>query len=99
MKTIYKYELAIEDTQEIMLPIGAQILCVQMQGKSPQLWAIIDPHAPKEPRVIDIYGTGHPLGDYRLLPLPKPKEDPGKYIGTFQQYEGQLVWHVFERMP
>ena len=88
MKTIYKYELIIEDVQELMLPKGSEILCVQMQGKTPQLWAIVDPHAPKEPRMIEIYGTGHMLGD-----------EPGEYIGTFQQYEGQLVWHVFERKP
>jgi hypothetical protein len=86
MKTIYKYELAIDDTQELMLPEGAEILTVQMQDGYPRLWALVDPHAPKKRRYIDIYGTGHPVGDKH-----------GQYLGTFQEHGGQLVWHVFER--
>lgn len=85
MKTIWKFSLGMVGEQCAILPAGAEILCVQMQGNVPQIWALCDPAEPKVPRTIAIYGTGHPVPG-----------NPGRYIGTFQMSGGALVWHAFE---
>lgn len=96
--TIWKYRLALTDTQTIRMPKEAKILTVQPQmsrrittDNSPpdeylQLWAIVDPTALMSDRQISIYGTGHTM----------PK-DPGRYISTVQLQGGSLVLHVFEQ--
>ena len=84
---IWKWPIQITDRQTVMMPAGAQVLTVQTQGGQPQLWALVDEmqDAPKTPRKFAVYGTGNSL-----------PENPGRYITTFQQYGGDLVWHVFE---
>jgi len=83
MKTIWKYTLAPK--AKIEMPKGAQILCVQEQHGEAQLWALVNPKAPKEVRCFTVYETGHDFSD-----------NPGTYIGTFQLKELGLVFHVFE---
>lgn len=85
-RTIWKWSLDIADRQILMLPAGAQVLAVQVQGLSPQLWALVDPDEPPEPRVFATCGTGREVGDW-------------DYIGTYQVPSvvgGSLVFHVFE---
>jgi len=84
-KTIWKFTFAIDDVFHIEMPKGAEILTVQNQSAVGTIWAIVNPEAPKEIRTFCIQGTGNPfeLIDY-------------KYIGTFQQMGGALVWHLFE---
>jgi hypothetical protein len=84
MKTVYKYPLLIADVQEARLPLGAQLLSVQMQNGHPCLWALVDTEAPKGYRKIIMTGTG------------TPAENVGRHISTFQMNGGALVWHVFE---
>ena len=86
-KTIWKFPLVIKDAQIIEMPKKAEFLTVQMQNGIACLWAMVDPSEEKERRLIEIIGTGNPveMGIER------------KYIATFQLYEGQLVFHVFER--
>ena len=87
MKIIYKYPLKVTDEQTLELPYGAQVLCCQVQDGEPQLWALVDSKAtPLVGRTFRIYGTGHEVDHVGHL----------KYVGTFQQLEGRLVWHVFE---
>lgn len=84
---IWKWTLAVKDEQTIDMPMDAKILSVQMQGESPQVWALVNEHQPrKQGRRIAIYGTGNPIPDV-----------PGEYISTFQMHGGQLVFHAFER--
>lgn len=71
----------------IEMPQGAQILTVQLQKGVPCLWAVVNPDAPKELRLFEIVGTGHPM---RLGSM--------QYVGTFQLYVDELVFHVFERL-
>ena len=66
------------------MPKGAQILTVQMQHGTPQLWALVDPNAQRVLRRILIYGTGHPVDTFNV------------YIATFQIMNGSLVFHVFD---
>lgn len=88
MKTIWKFPLEIEDEQEVEMPPKAELLCVQMQGQQPRLWAVVDPDTTeRERRTIAIHGTGHPMA-----------EAAGRYLGTFQMHGGMLVFHAFERV-
>ena len=38
---IYKYPLAFVDSQKILMPLSAKILCVQTQGDEISLWACL----------------------------------------------------------
>lgn len=88
MTTIWKFPLAVTDTQRISMPEGAEILTVQLQNEQACLWAIVEPSADKEDRYFEVHGTGNPIhGDMGV---------ERKYIGTFQQ--PPFVWHVFERV-
>jgi len=82
---IWKWMLDIQDRQTMMMPRGAKLLGIQIQNATPCLWALCEPLAPKEPRCIAIYGTGHLI-----------VENPGEYIGTFQVSGGAFVFHAFE---
>ena len=88
MRTIYKYKLEATDEQTIAMPYGAQILSVQVQADIPCIWAMVDTdEETMNYKTIYTYGTGHKL----------PHDmDQLKYIGTYQLYGGDLVFHVFE---
>lgn len=85
-RTIYKYQLKIEEEQMLALPHHAEILSVQVQGTNVYLWALVDPEQPIAKRVIWCYGTGMPFPEERYAP-------PKKHLATVQQ--GVLVWHFF----
>lgn len=88
MNTIWKYDLTLIDVQGVKMPFGAELLCVQMQGSAPCLWARVDPNPDMkiEVRQIVTHGTGQHV----------PKTT-GKYLGTYQLHGGTLVFHVFEK--
>ena len=87
MKKIWKYTLEPECTLD--MPKGAIVLDVQTQNDKPQLWALVDPNETTEERRFCSFCTGENCPD-----------NHGKYIGTFQIRErelvGDLVFHVFE---
>jgi hypothetical protein len=83
MKTIWKYQIPVADTFHLMMPEGAQVLTVQMQGGVPTLWCVVEPDAPQEQRWFEMRGTGHLVGEV------------GDYIATIQLHGGALVFHVF----
>jgi hypothetical protein len=91
-QTIWKFPLAIEPRQVLLMPGGARVLHVGVQANAMNnvlcLWALVDQTIPTSPRHFDIFGTGHEI----------PPADAGgrRYIGTAQM--GQYVWHVFERV-
>lgn len=86
MSKIYKYELEITDKQILYIPKGGKILSVQFQNSTLCLWALVDLNNPNQERIIRILGTGH-----------EAKESSLKYyIDTVQQFDGKLIWHVFE---
>lgn len=83
MRTIWKYCLSFEHSQEIAMPIVAEPLTVQMQDNNLVLWMRVVPELDKEPRRVLIVPTG---GD--------AQETIGlRYVGTFQ-HRG-FVGHVF----
>lgn len=83
--TVYKYQLAVTDEQQVKMPVGAKILCVQRQGAFFCIWATVNQTNETTRRRIFVRGTGHPLSG-----------SEGAYIGTFQIDDGRLVFHVFD---
>lgn len=91
MRVVYKYDLLGPNpggTQIINMPTGAMIMKVGVQVQGPVIWALVDSEQPTESREFMILGTGHPTD---ML-------DSGsfRYIGTFEERGGTLVWHLFE---
>lgn len=86
MQQIWKYELSTTDDQTIKMPMGAEILTVQMQHRKPCIWALVNTTAKLTERNIEIFGTGNPISVV----------GERKYIGTYQLLDGGLVFHVFE---
>lgn len=85
---IYKYPLQVTDKQTIKLPSKHKILCVQIQGNGPCIWAMVNPYAPEEELLIETIGTGHEIST--------ELEIRRNYIGTYQLQRGALVFHVFQ---
>lgn len=85
MISIWKFPLVTIDQQTIQMPVGAEILTVQIQAGEPCLWARVDTEQLVEPRNIAIHGTGHEVPDTTR-----------KHIGTYQMADGDLIFHVFE---
>lgn len=88
-KEVWKFKLS-EAKESIEMPIGAQILSVQVQSREPHLWALVDPKEANESRCFEVYGTGHPI--HYDMAIER------NYIGTIQTNEGRLVFHVFEQL-
>lgn len=84
---IFKYALP-PDTSEVSMPIGAQVLCVQVQNDVPCLWVLVDPKAGLVKRRFFTFGTGHAM--------PHTTYPGAHYIGTYQLLGGQFVGHVFD---
>lgn len=80
--TIWKFSAHVADKIEWLMPMGAQPLCVGMQGDQLCLWALVDPREPLRNYRFFVYGTGHPI------------ENAECYIGTAFDPRG-FVWHVF----
>lgn len=81
-KRIFKYNFEIRDNFKIQMPRHAEILCVKVQGRLPQLWALIDDDAPLVDVNFSIHGTGHEVFG-------------GIYVDTFMTNQQALVWHMF----
>ena len=98
MKRIYKYPLEVTDQQYVDLPVGAQILSVQMQSQpawkmraentQPHLWALVDDAETMRCfRNVEMVGTGQPTGHIEF--------DLFDFISTIQMQDGRLILHVF----
>jgi hypothetical protein len=87
MITVYKYPLTLIDIQSIVVPSNHKVLCMQLQYNTPTLWIEVDTTSPLIDKVIIILGTGK---EYPPFPV--------NYIGTFQELDGKLVWHIFEKL-
>ncbi len=85
VRTIWKFPIFAPQRYTTMMPVGAEILSVQVQGEEAQMWALVDPNQPGEPRTFQSFGTGHPV-DAEIV----------KHLGTVQFDGGDLIFHVFE---
>lgn len=93
-KQIWKYPLTEPNTIALVMPKGAEILTVQMQGREPMLWALVatadtDAEPEKEVRKFEVFGTGQKMDAIRMGESPvsgTTVEVPiqRRYIATFQ---------------
>lgn len=81
-----KDNITVGINADIIMPVGAEVLCVQTQYNSPYLWVVVDTEAEKEMRSFTLLGTGEDFTKH-----------PGRYLGTFQLDGGNYVIHVFEK--
>jgi len=91
MKTIFKYIIEVKDEQTLTIPVGSKILSVQVQGDNICLWAIVNPQIVDEEVLIEIFGTGNPIEDEKIIFGQQRRERI--FIGTVQQHK--FVWHIF----
>ena len=90
VKSIFKFNLETTDSQTVIMPKGAEILTIQNQHEDAELWALVDSNAPLEERIIEIFGTGHPV--HCDMGVER------KYIATYQLSGGNYIFHAFERL-
>jgi len=85
--TVFRYPFPpyTGDVFKLLLPEGAEVLYVACQGAQHCVWARVNPKAPPRPRAFRWAGTGHPLAG-----------DVGRYVGSWQEKSGLLVFHLFE---
>lgn len=90
MKTIYKFPLnPSRECQNIVLPLGAEMLSVIEQRGQVILYCLVDPDAEGiEVREYLITGTGWAINEEDSMRLI--------FIGTVKV--GTFVWHFFERV-
>ena len=98
MKTIWKFPIAVVDTQEIEMPFNALILCVQVQHGQPCLWAEVgnlQTARSKRPKwksaQIAVYGTGHPMLGERFRPLHRHVSDERRGRWCFMRLRGFMT--------
>ena len=91
---IWKFVLEADGKQTIEMPKDANVLCVQLKDSRACLWAEVEPKAPKEKRMFEVFPTG--------ITLPGDMGVSRKYISTFQihsEADGSvLAFHVYERL-
>jgi hypothetical protein len=81
MKTIHKY--IVTGRNETLMPIGAKILHVNMQGRDICMWALVDKEVMQEYRTFEVVGTGWELDENMF------------YVGTCFDSDS-FVWHIME---
>ncbi len=84
MKNIWKYTLPVTSHPILPMQKGAKVLSVDVQHGEIQVWALVDPEAPKELRRFRVASTGNAVGE---------EIESLRFIGTVQM--GDLVWHIF----
>lgn len=93
MTTIYKYPIYPVRSQTVQIPWGAKILSVQVVEDQPVIYALVDSQKTPVPFTIFIFGTGWDLEEGNTWGSGLPLDI--HFVGTFQQPEEKLVWHVF----
>lgn len=82
---IYKYSLDITDEQVLQIPKSAKFCSLQVQNNVPCIWLMVDETEEDGLFKIITYGTGHKLGNL----------DNYAFLGTYQLFNGSLVYHIF----
>lgn len=86
MKTVFKYRLG-PGMQTVLMPVGAEPLCVRWQHDGISLWCKVDTDQPEDQAGFCVYGTGHPMAEAEQT-----------YIGTVEDPRS-LIWHCFAVHP
>ncbi len=91
MKTIYKYQVPLEDAVVIYTKQDSQILDVQFQNDALTFWFLLDNESEPRRRYFRIFGTGWDMDEVDTNRL--------RYLKTLQVSVIDLVWHIFEEIP
>lgn len=84
-REVWKFPIApIVGVCPIAMPKGAEILHVAAQENKPVLWALVDPEAEKEDRMVIGWITGAPIEVH----------GPYAHLGTVLLDGGSFVSHV-----
>jgi len=88
---IWKWELDITDEQDIVAPLATKFLDVQWQYDTIAIWGMFDCRIEHDlvPRKLIICGTGNRIS---IADVWKH----ALYVGTVQESNRRLVWHVFD---
>ena len=90
MNQVWKFKITPENMSRIEMPEFAIVLHVAEQNGELCLWAEVDIENNPVERMFEVFGTGHnidsQIGTYR------------SYLGTSMMCDGDLVWHVYERL-
>jgi hypothetical protein len=86
VRAVWKYELSSPVLTGIMMPRGAEVLSVMVQGSTPCIWALVDPEAEAEQRTFLTVGTGH----------SHVEDKTWRHVGSYVLFDGAFVGHVFE---
>lgn len=87
MQIIYKYNLNMEGLTTVKDKF-VQILNIQIQHGRLTMWAIVDDKANDIELTFGVFGTGW------FLPY-NTDEVKLNYLTTVQEFDGELIWHVF----
>lgn len=88
MHRIYKYAIPDQEEFTLDLPAKAEALHVDVQHNKPFVWALVDPDEKVTKRTFRVVPTGVDiLESYKLA-----------YVGTFLIDNGNLVFHLFEKV-
>lgn len=87
MKQISKFPMVATNALFLDLPKGAEILSVAHTQGDLYLWALVDPEAELETRLLEIRETGDSVFEHA--------EIDRKFLGTVLAEEQE--WHIFER--
>ena len=96
LASVWKFTLPVQAAVTVELPVGAQVLDVQVQGTDIPgapltMWAAVDPTGGMERRAFVVAGTGHTL-PFDVL------DAKVAHVATVQT-AARLVWHVFDCGP
>jgi hypothetical protein len=86
MKTVWKYEVPIDDQRhEVLIPEFAEIIGCGMQREMLiAFWAVVKNEEHLVPRYFRVVGTGHPIDE--------AEDVCGSVL------DGQFVWHLVEML-
>ena len=88
MKTIYKFQLKLQDNIRIDMPAGAELLSVSSGlSETAYLWALVETDSRHVERTIRCAGTGHPIESWFTK---------DRFIGTIILGYTGLVFHFFD---
>lgn len=98
MKEIKKFELAVQDDQDIALPADHTFLSVISKNNRPVIYALVDPTSHSSKARVRLIPTGLRFEDDHLQRFDflgtVMTEDPLAYLkGTKSNYT--FVWHIF----
>lgn len=86
---IWKFEVPATLAFSIEMPANAQIIHAEVIGRTPYLWAIVDPEELKVPFHFSLVPTGGAA----------PFFLSSDHIKTLIFFDGTEIWHLFRRRP